>query len=190
MSDGPYRSLPMRHACKRLAKRAQQSAFDPNEVMEAVCPALEAHWAGEVSQALMKRLRDICETRQRSFLDDNQRAAFDAARRETVGGGALGGVLVDCVEQAMADGKSGNEALKSAAHHALLDRAVRDARTVEEHYQREASAHSATRVHARIMEAIGRAPIEDLAGRVISGAASSNRSPPRRDGIDEGVALP
>src|SRR5262249_39836757 len=107
MSDGPYRSLPMRHACKRLAKRAQQSAFDPNEVMEAVCPALEAHWAGEVSQGLMKRLRDICENRDRSLVDDDERAAGNAARGETVGGGALGSVLVDCVEQALADGKGG-----------------------------------------------------------------------------------
>ncbi len=190
MSDGPYRSLPMRHACKRLAKRAQQSAFDPNDVMEAVCPALEAHWAGEVSQGLMKRLRDICENRQPSFLEHDQRTAFDAARRETVGGGALGSVLVDCIEQALAEGKTGEDALKAGAHNALLDRSVRDARTIEEHYQREGSPRSASRVHGRILEAISRAPIEQLAAQVVTRGASSNRSPAKHGGIDEGAPLP
>src|SRR5689334_6139257 len=114
MSDGPYRSLPMRPACKRLAKRAQQRAFDPLHVMEAVCPALEAHWAAEVRPDLVRHLRDICENRQPSLLDDDNRAAFDAARRLASGRGTLGVVLVDCVEQSLAGGKSGEAALKDA----------------------------------------------------------------------------
>ena len=120
MSDGPYRSLPMRHACKRLAKRAQQSAFDPEQVADAVCPALEAHWADEVSDAVSQRLREICDNRQPSFLQDEQRTALDAARRDAAGAGTLCAVLVDCVEQALAEGKIGEEALIAAAKDALL----------------------------------------------------------------------
>ena len=119
MSDGPYRSLPMRHACKRLAKRAQQSAFDPEQVADAVCPALEAHWADEVSDAVSQRLREICDNRQPSFLQDEQRTALDAARRDSACAGTLGAVLVDCVEQALAEGKIGEEALIAAANDAL-----------------------------------------------------------------------
>lgn len=190
MSDGPYRSLPMRYACKRLAKRAQQSAFDPQHVAEAVCPALEAHWAAEVSKELASHLRAMCENRQPSFLDDDQRAALAAARRLTAGQGTLGAVLVDCVEQALSEGKFGETALREAAHNALLERAVRDARTIEEHYHREAGAKKATQVHARILDAIGRAPVEVLAAQVVIRGAVANRAPPKHDGLDEGVTLP
>lgn len=190
MSDGPYRSLPMRHACKRLAKRAQQSAFDPQHVAEAICPALEAHWAAEVPKELANRLREICDNRQPSFLEEGNQTAFDTARSLTAGYGTLGTVLVDCVEQALSEGKSGETALRNAAHNALLERAVRDARTIEEHYQREAGSRKATQVHARILEAIGRAPVEGLASQVVTRGGANNRAPAKHDGIDEGVTLP
>jgi hypothetical protein len=190
MSDGPYRTLSMRHACKRWAKRAQQSAFDPEHVAEAVCPALEAHWAAEVPDSVARLLRDICDNRQPSLLEDDQRNALDAARRETAGSGTLGAVLVDCVEQALAEGKSGEEALIAGAEAAFIERAVRDARTIEEHYQREAGPRSAARVHARLLEAIGRAPVDALSAQVVQRGAVANRAPVKRDGLDEGVSLP
>jgi hypothetical protein len=190
MSDGPYRSLPMRHACKRLAKWAQQSAFDPEQVAEAVCPALEAHWAAEVPDSVVRLLRDICDNRQPSLLEDGQRNAIEAARRETAGSGSLGAVLVDCVEQALAEGKFGGEALIGGAKDALTERAVRDARTIEEHYQREAGPRSAARVHARILDAVSRAPLDALSAQVVQRGAVSNRAPTKHGGLDEGVSLP
>ena len=189
MSDGPYRSLPMRHACKRLAKRAQQSAFDPEQVADAVCPALEAHWADEVSDAVSQRLREICDNRQPSFLQDEQRTALDAARRDAAGAGTLGAVLVDCVEQALAEGKIGEEALIAAAKDALRksrSRCPHHQRT----YYREAGARSAERIHARVVDAIGRAPVDALAVQVVRRGAISNRAPAKHDGLDEGVSLP
>jgi hypothetical protein len=134
-------------------------------------------------------LREICENRQTSLLGDGQRAAFEEARREAAGGGTLGPVLIDCVEQALALGKSGEDALVAAAEDALQERAVRDARTIDEHYRREAGARSANRVHARILDAIERAPIKALAARVVTRGASASRAPVKRDGLDEGVSL-
>jgi hypothetical protein len=190
MSDGPYRSLPMRHACKRLAKRAQQIAFDPSQVAEAVCPALEAHWAAEVPKDLASHLREMCENRQPSLLDNNHHSALTVARRLTAGQGTLGAVLVDCIEQALSEGKTGENALGEAAHNALLERAVRDARTIEEHYYREVGVKKAAQVHARILDAILHAPIKALADHIFSHGASANRTPPKHDGLDEGVTLP
>jgi hypothetical protein len=152
MSDGPYRSLPMRRACKRLAMRAQKSAFDPQEVGEAVGPALTAHWADEVRSDLVAELRKLCSDRQGSFFEDKA-AAFDRLRRVNAGAGTLGGAFIDCCEQAFAEGLHGNDALRHAGDAALMDRALRDARTIEEHYFREGSAKQATRVHARILDA-------------------------------------
>lgn len=36
MSDGPHRSLPLRHAWKELAKRADKKAFDCQDVIDAI----------------------------------------------------------------------------------------------------------------------------------------------------------
>jgi len=36
MSDGPHRTLPMRRGWKRLAKRADKSAFNAEDVKDAV----------------------------------------------------------------------------------------------------------------------------------------------------------
>ena len=71
------------------------------------------------------------------------RSAVRAWQGACTHAGTLGAVLVDCVEQALAEGKIGEEALIAAAKDALLERAVRDARTIEEHYYREAGARSA-----------------------------------------------
>jgi|SRR5580700_3992473 hypothetical protein len=188
MSDGPYRSLPMRRACKRLAMRAQKSAFDPQEVGEAVGPALTAHWADEVRSDLVAELRKLCSDRQGSFFEDKA-AAFDRLRRVNAGAGTLGGAFIDCCEQAFAEGLHGNDALRHAGDAALMDRALRDARTIEEHYFREGSAKQATRVHARILDGIARASIDALAKRLIAHGTAS-RTPPKRGGLDEGVALP
>jgi hypothetical protein len=90
----------------------------------------------------------------------------------------------------MSEGKSGEAALREAAQNAFSERAVRDARTIEEHYLREVGAKKATQVHARIVDAIGRAPIDALVDQVISRGAIANRAPPKHDGLDEGVSLP
>jgi hypothetical protein len=189
MSDGPYRSLPMRHACKRLAKRAHKSAFDSQDVADAVCPALAAHWAAEISKELMSGLWALCDTRQLSFIDDGRVAKIDALRRVAAGQGILGPVLVDCVEQALAQGKLGKAALQDAAHEALLDRTARDVSTIEEHYLRESTARKAAHVRARMLEGISLAPVKALADQLINSGAPVNRAPTKHDGLDDGVRL-
>ena len=49
MSDGPHRTLPMRHAWKQLAKRADKSANDSRDVADAICPTLVANWVSSDS---------------------------------------------------------------------------------------------------------------------------------------------
>jgi hypothetical protein len=51
-------------------------------------------------------------------------------------------------------------------------------------------ARSAERIHARVVDAIGRAPVDALAVQVVRRGAISNRAPAKHDGLDEGVSLP
>jgi hypothetical protein len=189
MSDGPYRTLPMISACKRWAKRAHHSAFDRQDIADAVGPALAAHWTAEVSKELLSALWSICDPRQTALFDDGYAAKLDTLRGMFAGQGILGNVLIDCVEQNLADGKVGREALHNAAHATLLDQTARDIRTTEEHYLRESTARKAIHVRERMLDGVSIAPVREIAGRLIDQSAPIARVPPKRGGLDDGVRL-
>jgi hypothetical protein len=189
MSDGPHRTLPMRNGWKRLAKRADKSAFNPQDVAEGVGPALAGDWTLEISREFLEGLHELCGGRQGSLFGAENDADFEALKRLAAGRGSLGGVLVDFAAQAMADGKSGEAALLEAAENALHDRAMRDMRSVEEHYLRESSARRAANVRSRMEKGVAAAGIGELAGKLLTQPASSHSMPAKHDGIDDGVDL-
>ena len=189
MSDGPYRSLPMIGACKRFAKRAHHRAFDQQDIADAVCPALAAHWARDVSKELLGGLKALCDERQTTMFGDGRAAKLDALRHGAAAQGVLSSVLIDCVEQALGEGKIGRDALRDATHTALLDRAARDLRTIEEHYLRESSANKAADMRDRMLQGVSIAPIRELAGQLIDQSGSVARVPPKHGDLDDGVRL-
>jgi hypothetical protein len=78
------------------------------------------------------------------------------------------------------------EALKAA----LVDRANRGARQVEEHYLRNASAPRAINVRGRLEEGIACADLNELAARVLSvDPKTAPRGPLKQKGLDDGVSL-
>jgi hypothetical protein len=60
MSDGPYRTLNMRQQWKQLLKRAYQHAFDSQDVIDVICPALERDCAWEITSDFLTALWDYC----------------------------------------------------------------------------------------------------------------------------------
>jgi hypothetical protein len=50
MSDGPYRTLNLRQQWKQLLQRAYQRAFVSQDVIDAICPALERDCAWEITK--------------------------------------------------------------------------------------------------------------------------------------------
>lgn len=190
MSDGPHRTLPMRHPWKQLAKRADKSAYDSQDVIDAICPALEQDWAYEIPKEFMKQLRSFCADQQPSMFGDYKDGDLEKLKRLTAGRGSLGGAVADFAAQALADGKSGDDAVHDAVHQALNDRVIRNARSMEEHYCRESSTRRAADVRSRLENGINRAPIGALAGRLVSGIAASTAAPPKHQGLDDGVGLP
>ena len=139
MSDGPHRSLNMPRGWKRLAERADNKAYAPEEVRDALPEALEHDWRAEVPDNVCRRVRDILSDSQSSLFGDQRAKRLEALRRETAGY-ALGNTFLDYAIRAAARGRCGDEALREAAGKALTDRAARGARQVEEHYYREVHA--------------------------------------------------
>ena len=63
MSDGPYKSLPMKPRWRHAAKCAYKEAFSQDEIVESVTRASHADWRAEVRQALVTSVTAVVATR-------------------------------------------------------------------------------------------------------------------------------
>ena len=189
MSDGPHRSLNMPSGWKKLAERADNKAYAPEEVRDALPQALEQDWCAEVSDSTISQIRSILGDRQDSLFSDHQARRLEALRRETVGHN-LTNTLLDYAIQATDRGLSGTEALKEAASNTLSDRAARGARQVEEHYYRKSSQGRAAYVRERIETGVTQSDMASIAGRFVgTGTSKGPRRPAKQTGLDDGVKI-
>ena len=189
MSDGPHSSLDMRRGWKRLAESAANKAFAPEEVCDALPKALEQDWRAEVAESLHRQIGTILGDRQNSLFGDQRMEQLEALRSSTAGF-PLGGVFLDCAIQAAARGRTGDRAFVEAAYGALLDRATRGARQVEEHYRRKSTTNRATHVRERIDSGITQTDFTALAGYLVgTDKAAQPRMPAKKTSLDDGVQI-
>lgn len=188
MSDGPHRSLNMTRGWKRLAERADNRAYAPEEVRDALPEALEQDWRAEVPDSFCRRVRDILSDSQSSLFGDQRTGQLEALRTETAGY-PLGNTLLDYAIETAARGKIGDKALREAAGKALLDRAARGARQVEEHYWRESTHRRAAHVRERIEAGVTQSDIDGIARRLVSTDKSERPRQAKQTGLDDGVQL-
>ena len=186
MSDGPHRSLKMPRGWKKLAERADNKAYAPEEVRDALPAALEEDWHAEVPKSLCRGVRRILGDSQISLFAEERSERLENLRRETAGHN-FGNVLLDCAILAAQRGGSGDAALEEAASKALSDRAVRGARQVEEHYCRKSTEHRASHVRERIEAGVNHCDIAGLAGRLVgTGGTKGALWPAKQTGIEDG----
>jgi hypothetical protein len=188
MSDGPYRTLNMRQQWKQLLKRAYQHAFDSQDVIDAICPALERDCAWEITNDFMPALRDYCTDKNADLFDDRN-ARLERLKHLTAGRGTLGAVIADCAQEALLQGKTGQAAIDQALHEALTDRLARNSLQMEEHVLRESGPRKASDVRNRLASALAHATIASLVRKLGTAAASSNAAPPKHTSLDNGVGL-
>jgi hypothetical protein len=188
MSDGPYRTLKMRQHWKQLLKRAYQRAFDAQDVVDAICPALERDCAWELPKDFHAALRDYCADSDADLFNDRN-ARLENLKRMAVGRGTLGPVIADCAEEALRQGKSGQEAVDQAFYDGLTDRLARASLQMEEHVLRESGARKASDVRAQLNSAMSRAPVAALVEKLSLASASSTAAPPKHTAIEDGVGL-
>jgi hypothetical protein len=177
----------MRRGWKQFAERADKEAYAPEQVCDAVPKALEQDWRAEVSDRLLREIRTIVGDTQSSLFDD-QRVEKLEALRSGIAGHPLAGVFLDCAIQAVANGKTGDEAVTEAASAALTDRAARGIRQVEEIYRRESTHNRAMNVRERMESGIARADISAIAGGLIgTDKAVQPRTFAKKTDLDDGV---
>jgi len=140
-----------------------------------------------MSSEFFGSLRRVCAD-QETLLFKTDVAPSLEALRNAAGAGLARAVLNYALQQA-ARGNSPEDIPESALKDALMDRAARGARQVEEHYCRESTDPRASRVRERIEQAIGSADIGGVARRILDPGAKSETQAPRRQGLDDGVKL-
>jgi hypothetical protein len=189
MSDGPYRSLPMSRAWKRLAQLAENVNVDHTDTAAAAMRALASTWGNEVPSVVTKGVREIFLDREPGLFRDAQIAQAQALSREAAGYG-LGRLLTDHAIAVLAEGMHGESALTETVQRALNAYAARAARQIEEHYCRNASGKLTKQVRDRIAGAIATADLPGLA-KQCSGLESKTSlpRPAKHTSLDDGVPL-
>lgn len=179
----------MNRGWKRLAERADQEAYAPGEVRDALPAALEQDWEAEVPAAVLAQVRNVLGDQQPSLMGDDRLDRLEALRTAAAGF-AFCGVVLDCAAQAVSEGYCGDDAMKKAATDALVDRAARCARQVEEHYLRKSNGRRAVHVRERIEDSVNRSALNVIAGQLLGLSASTvDFEIKQKSGVDDGVEL-
>jgi hypothetical protein len=188
MSDGPHKSLPMPPAWKRVAERADNGAFESDEISKALIPALELDCRAEMSPELLEGVRSLISGQDASLFKSDVRPQLESLRTDA--GCGIGNRLLSNLIQLSPEGEANFNLLARAMADALEDHAERRSRQVEEHYQRKSTATRAHNTRARMEQSISGSPIEALARQIFKiEAPSKARSTLRQQGLDDGVKL-
>lgn len=190
MSDGPYKTLPMKPKWKAAAKAAYLKAYEPSDVIEALETASVADYRSEVSSAFEAAIaKALIAPRQSHFFENVQLSKLNTLQALCTS--PMEASLLDNARQAIVDGLSGNEALRQAKRCALTERLLSASRQIEEHMFREASDGRARLVRSRLGEAIRRVDLPSIESRTSRASVQTarNHKPVRHNGLDEGVSL-
>lgn len=189
MSDGPYRSLQMSRAWKRLAEFAENANFDHADTATAAMHALASAWKNEVLPSLSKGLCGIFLDTEPSLFRDAHITQAQALSNETASFG-LGHLLAIHAIAVLEDGMHGEAGLIEVVQRALSAYGARTVRQIEEHYCRRASTKLTKQVRERITEAVGTINGNALAKQCL-GLVPKTSSPRviKHTGLDKGVPL-
>jgi hypothetical protein len=188
MSDGPHRSLNMNRFWKRVAECADNNAYSLDELARAYLPALEKSCQDEVPDEVWRQLKRLFLNTQHALFGDQIAEEIGALRYEPAG--PLGRCLVDAAEKAASAGARGSEVLVEVTTKALLQRAARGNKQVEEHWYRKSNSQRTENVRNRLENALNKAAIGTLARQRLdmNPAPISLRFRKQKD-LDDGVLL-
>ena len=186
MSDGPWKSLPMRPHWKQVARRAETGAFSQDELSDAFQAALLKDAEDLPVEAVCRAV--IPEDQGVLFRPDLNRL-FEDLRRDHPGSKPVD-TLVASLRDPESVESSATEMVISAVADTLHEVARDHSRAVAEHYYRK-NGSSTVPVDRRLTAALGMCDFRNLASRVIAGPDSSGASsgPSKRAGLDDGPLL-
>lgn len=189
MSDGPYRSLNMRPAWKKVAKFADMDASAPEDVSNAVIGAFAQDWAAGVAEPVARCICDVLGGWKDSLFQDQKVMQLEALRPMTAGH-ELSQLLVDCAIRRASSDRSGTDTAVEATADALAIWGARHGRQIEEHFYRKSTVQRAHNIRSRIEGGIGQTSLNGLARQFLNLEPKMvKHTPPKQSGLDDGVPL-
>ena len=152
------------------ADRADNSAFEGEEVQEAIITALDGdcrNWP--ITPDFMTRLIDVCDGQALSLFGNALALGLEGLR--PVARYGMERVVLEFAIQTSEGSIRGTDIPVKAVVDALIDRLARNARQVEEHYCRRSNLPRAGRVRQRIERGADRETLERLARGICLGKA-------------------
>lgn len=188
MSDGPHRSLDMAKAWKALAERADNRAFDVEEVAAAM-PAAMASDCKAVPSDLILLLRDVFDpARPVMFIDEAIMRLGNM--RPQCAGAPLAMKFIECGIAALNAGNLTADSLRGVLLQGFAANAQQRGRQIEEHYLRKArDPKRGPAVRERLNEATARASFGRLADNLIARSRAGAETPAKQSGLDDGVRI-
>jgi hypothetical protein len=171
-----------------VAERAYNSAFEPDEIITAMTPALAEDCHDEMTPRFIADLRGLCERQESLLFRDDIPSRLESLRQEA--GTGMGGRILDHLVRLSKLGELTISTAVQATERAVVDRIARSNRQIEEHTLRNATASRANDVRMRLEQATAEVPVTDVARQAFG---LDNDCPPRsalkRSGIDEGPRI-
>ncbi len=190
MSDGPHRSLPLRHGYQRVAAWAYKPAFSVNQIGEAAESALLRDVAIEVSPTI-KSLLAIVDGQDLLSLASSMNDQLDRLRVDPAVD-TLAANAVEGAQMALREGYGGLVALEKGLASALAERLAAAGRAMEEHYLVKAGPGACQQMRRRMNETITHMTNSGTFDRMTKSilgdrSVSVARTPTVYDGVDQGV---
>lgn len=192
MSDGPHKSLPLRHGFQRVAAWAFKPAFSVNQIGEAAEVALLRDVAIEVAPTL-KQIVAIADGQDLLSLASSMNDELDRLRVDPAVD-TLAASAVECAQMALNEGYRGIVALEKGLATAMSERLAANGRAMEEHYLVKLGPGACQQMRRRINDTIGHmnsnGAFDRMAKSILGDRSLSvSRTPTVHDGLDQGVAF-
>lgn len=195
MSDGPYKSLPMKQSWRDVCERAHKEAFTEQERAQSMCVALHKDFLREVGKDYLMAIGNVLvDQQQGNLLSDHTNFEIDAIRYKFTQS-PLRDALSEHIHAALYDGFSGERAIVEAVQRTTIDHGHSHIRQIEEHYKRDARDHNEQQKVISVRENLTRTLETDQVGkfgqdivRLIRGEAVVSRLV-KASGLDDGPEL-
>ena len=188
MSDGPHKSLNMSRSWKKVAERADNTAFDVDAVAEALPVAL-AQDCRAVPGSLILLLRELLDpARPQLFVDESILRLNDC--RPASAGSPLALRFIESAIAVLNAGPVAADSLRDVFLQGFEANARQHGRQMEEHYLRKCrDPRRGPAVRSRLNDAVSKASYSSLADDLVARSRPVAKAPAKQSGLDDGVGI-
>lgn len=190
MTDGPYRSLPLKKPWRDAAEALTLDAYSTAEALERLEHAVGRTFRDDGCPSLVDDLR-------RAFLGDERglplfpETPSQLVERLERGHpfSDLNSRLIRNAASALEDGEVGHAALRNIVARSAREAVEAAFADMTEHYQSHATSIERSRLRSGIERARNGVKYHGIADRIVKGSPAISSPAPKHSGLDDGVTL-